>query len=133
MESCTVVEKERRFRRWDWFDVEEYFAVRSQNRLGNRSYRMQQQVEHIARRDAITKEEVQETARERDASLTNTQRKENIKGNKELELQKERQQHAWYPVNPSKPSPTKRKPPRNEPTEQFDILRSAQEELYGHK
>jgi hypothetical protein len=97
MKSCTVVEKERRYRRWDWFDVEEYFAVRSQKRQGNRSYKMQQQVEHYARRDAITNEEVQETAKERDASLTNAQRTGNIKGNKELELQKERQQHAWNP------------------------------------
>ncbi len=134
MESCTVVAKERRYRRWDWFDVEEYFAVRSQKQESNRSYKMQQEVEHIARRDAITEEEVQETAKARDASLTNAQRTRNIQGNKEKELQKERQQQAWNPGGSSKPSSVKRRPPAaNMSTEQFDILLSAQEELYGRK
>ncbi len=133
LEVCTVVEKERRYRRWDWFDVEEYFAVRSQRDQGSRSYVMQQKVKHLARRDAITQEETEATLRERDASLSNAQRTGNIKQNRDLENQKEHQQHAWKPGGASKPPSAKRRPPATGSTEQFDILREATEELYGRK
>ena len=133
MHPCTVVEKERRYRKWDWFDVEEYFAVRSQTSQGNRSYRMQQKVEHLARRDALKEEEVQKTNRERDASLTHTQRTSNIKQYRELENQKERQEYAWKPSGSSKQLSRKHKPLGRESKEQHDILKSAREELYGRK
>ena len=133
LEPCTVVEKERRYRRWDWFDVEEYFAVRSQRDQSTRSYVMQRKVEHFARRDAITQEEIEATRKERDATLTNAQRTGNIKQNRELENRKERQQHALKPGGASKPTPAKRRPPATGSTEQFDILRGAREELYGRK
>jgi len=134
METCTIIEKERRFRRWDWFDVEEYFAVRSQIRQDHRSSKMQQQVEHIARRDAITREEVQETERSRDASLTNTQRTGSIQENKAVERQNERNLHAWNPSGKSSPSSVSQRPSETQSgAAQFDILRSAQEELYGRQ
>lgn len=133
LEACTVVEKERRYRRWDWFDVEEYFAVRSQRDQSTRSYVMQQKVEHLARRDSTTQEEIEATLRERDATLTHAQRTGNIKQHRDLENQKEHQQHAWKPRGAPKPTSAKRRPPATGSTEQFDILRGAREELYGRK
>jgi hypothetical protein len=136
IEPCTLLEKERRFRKWDWFDVEEYFVVSSNQRKTNRSYEMQQRASHLARRDAITEEEVRKTEASRDATLKKTERVRNISVNKEEEMRQEHQQHAWQPENAQAPSPPKSKPTGTKGSgsaEQFDILRAAKEELYGRQ
>lgn len=131
LEACTVVEKEQRFRRWDWFDVEEYFAVRSHTCQTQRSFTMQQRVEHYTRRDALTREEIQQTNEVKDRSLSNAARTKQVKEQKEAERQHERQQSAWRPVDSSSSAASPRQSRASSPPPQDAILRGAQEELYG--
>src|SRR5260221_7265116 len=130
IEPCTLLDKERRFRGWDWFDVEEYFAVRSQKRQKNKSYELQKSVEHLARKDAITEEEVRKTEEARIEGVSNAQRLGHIESNKHEELRQEHQKHSWKPTTTSAPPKKNRQTGRAESTEQFDILKSAMAELY---